>query len=200
MDRIVVDGRPITQQQMVYIVLNKPDGVICTADPQIDERGRPTAVSLIEGVSARIFPVGRLDFHTRGVLLLTNDGELSEKLTHPRHHVSKTYHVKFQGRLTAAELDQLRDGIELDDGVRTKPLSELLVIRDTESNIWVQMTLEEGRYRQIRRMGDAIGHPVLKLIRVAFADITAQGLKEGEWRRLSDAEVGRLKEQFVDLS
>lgn len=192
-DRISVDGRPILLEAPIYIVLHKPDAVVSSGELERDERGRSTVVSLIRGVQQRVFPIGRLDFHTRGVLLLTNDGDLSARLLHPRYKVPKTYHVKFQGRLTAATLQALEQGVTLDDGTVTAPLEELLVMRDTETNMWVQITLTQGLYRQIRRMGEAVGHPVLKLLRVAFADITTDGLPEGEWRHLRESEVGDLK-------
>jgi 23S rRNA pseudouridine2605 synthase len=137
--------------------------------------------------------VGRLDFHTRGVLLLTNDGALAAQLTHPRHEVPKTYHVKLQGKLEVAELEALERGVVLDDGTRTLPLRELFVIRETATNTWAQLCLTQGLHRQIRRMGDAIGHSVLKLIRVAVGDVTTDGLAEGEFRRLTKAEVEDLR-------
>ena len=192
-DRIAVDGRPVELEPPIYIVLHKPDGVVSSGQRETDERGRSTVVSLLRGVDARVFPVGRLDYHTRGVLLLTNDGDLAARLLHPRYKVPKTYHVKFQGRLEPGALDALREGVTLEDGTVTRPLEELLVIRDTETNMWVQLTLTQGLYRQVRRMGEAIGHPVLKLIRVAFADITTDGLREGQWRNLREAEVVDLR-------
>jgi 23S rRNA pseudouridine2605 synthase len=141
----------------------------------------------------RVYPVGRLDYHTRGVLLLTNDGDLCARLLHPRYEVPKTYHAKFQGRLDLEALQRLQQGVQLEDGTVTGPLSELFVIRETEANTWVQLTLTGGLNRQVRRMGEAVGHTVLKLLRVAFADITADGVEEGRWRRLRDAEVADLK-------
>lgn len=192
-DHLTVDGRAIQLEAPVYIVLNKPDGVVSSGEAERDDRDRPTVVSLLRGVSQRVFPVGRLDFHTRGVLLLTNDGDLSSRLLHPRYKVEKTYHAKFQGQPSAETLQALEAGVTLEDGTVTAPLTELLVMKDTETNMWVQMTLTQGLYRQVRRMGEAVGHPVLKLLRVAFADITADGLSEGEWRHLRDAEVAALK-------
>lgn len=194
-DKIRVDGRLITMADPVYILLNKPDACVSSGEPDVDERGRPTVVSLLRGVDTRVYPVGRLDYHTRGVLLLTNDGTFAARLLHPRFKVPKTYHAKFQGRLTVAELDALRDGVTLDDGTRTQPLSEVLVVKETEANTWVQLTLTQGLYRQVRRMGDAIGHSVLKLLRVAFADLTADGVAEGDWRHLRPAELAELKSQ-----
>jgi 23S rRNA pseudouridine2605 synthase len=191
-DRVVVRGQPITAENKVYYVLNKPDQVVSSAEGSVDDRGRPTVLSLLHGVSERLYPVGRLDFHSRGVLLLTNDGTLAAALTHPRHGVIKTYHVKFQGKLSPEEEQALRDGVALDDGARTRPLAELFAFRETETNAWYQIGLTEGLNRQLRRMGDAIGHPVLKLIRVAIGDITADGLAEGEFRPLTPTEVGLL--------
>lgn len=191
-DRVTVRGEPIRAEEKVYFVLNKPDQMVCSAAGSVDERGRPTVLSLMHGIPQRLYPVGRLDYHSRGVLILTNDGELAAALTHPRHGVVKTYHVKFQGKLSPDEEDALRDGVELDDGAVTRPLAELFAFRETATNVWYQVGLTEGLNRQIRRMGDAIGHPVLKLIRVAIGDITADGLEEGEFRPLSPTEVGQL--------
>lgn len=192
-DRVAVDGRPVALESRMYLVMNKPDAVVCSAHPKVDERGRPTVVSLLKGITQRVYPVGRLDYHTRGVLLLTNDGDLSSRLLHPRHKVPKTYHAKFQGRLEVEDLARLREGVTLDDGTVTQPLSELIMVKETESNTWLQLTLTQGLNRQVRRMGEAIGHPVLKLIRVAFADITTDGLAEGEWRQLRETELADLR-------
>ena len=191
-DRVTVRAQPIAAEDKVYFVLNKPDGVVSSAEGSVDERGRPTVLSLLHGVPQRLFPVGRLDYHSRGVVILTNDGELAAALTHPRHGVVKTYHVKFQGKLDAEDERALREGVELDDGAVTRPAVELFPFRETEANVWVQIGLREGLNRQIRRMGEAIGHPVLKLIRVAIGDITADGLQEGEFRPLTATEVGQL--------
>ncbi len=191
-DRVTVRGEPVAAEDKVYFVLNKPDQVVCSAAGSVDERGRPTVLSLMHGIPQRLYPVGRLDYHSRGVVILTNDGELAAALTHPRHGVVKTYHVKFQGKLSADEEQLLREGVELDDGAITRPVAELFGFRETDANAWYQLGLTEGLNRQIRRMGDAIGHPVLKLIRVAIGDITADGLAEGEFRPLTNTEVGQL--------
>ena len=188
-DEIKVDGKIVQIEKKVYFVLNKPDGVVCSAEGEKDAEGRPTVLSLLPTVSQRIYPVGRLDYHTRGVLILTNDGDLAAALTHPRHKVPKTYHVKFQGRLDDEDLAALGQGITLDDGVVTRPAEEVSVIKETETNTWVQITLRQGLNRQVRRMGDAIGHPVLKLIRVAVGPVTADGLADGEFRPLTPTEV-----------
>ncbi len=188
-----VDGRVVTLEQPVVLLVHKPDGVVCSAERDTDDRGRPTVCSLVRGVSERVYPVGRLDYHSRGAILLTNDGALAAGLSHPRHRVPKTYHVKFQGRLSERALETLRNGVTLDDGTVTAPIDELFVLGETEANTWVQMTLHQGINRQIRRMGDAIGHFVLKLVRVAIGDLTLEGLREGAFRRLDEAEIKRLR-------
>lgn len=193
-DRVTVDGRAIELEAPVYLVMNKPDGVVCSAEGPTDDRGRPTVLSLLQGVSERVYPIGRLDYHTRGVLLLTNDGDLAARLTHPRHKVPKTYHAKFQGQLPAEILDSLMQGVTLEDGTRTRPLAEMSIVRETQTNTWAQLTLTQGLYRQVRRMGEAVGRPVLKLIRVSFAGVTADGLREGQWRRLREDEVEHLRQ------
>ncbi|PRP99569.1 pseudouridine synthase [Enhygromyxa salina] len=191
-DRVTVRGEPVVAEAKVYYLLNKPDQIVCDASGSVDERGRATVLSLMHGIAERLYPVGRLDYHSRGILLLTNDGELAAALSHPRHGVVKTYHVKFQGKLSPDQEQALRDGVELDDGAITRPLVELFAFRETETNVWYQVGLAQGLNRQLRRMGEAIGHPVLKLIRVAIGDINADGLPEGEFRQLTATEVGRL--------
>ncbi len=191
-DRVVVAGEIARSEPKVYYLLNKPDGIVCSAEGQTDDRGRPTVLSLLQGVHERIYPVGRLDFHTRGLLLLTNDGELADLLAHPRNKVLKIYHAKFQGRLDHAALDALAKGVVLDDGVKTKP-AEISVIKDTDTNTWVEIGLRQGLNRQVRRMGEAIGHPVLKLIRVGLGDLDVDDLDEGQYRRLSRTEIETLR-------
>ena len=188
-DQVQVDGKHVQVEKKVYFVLNKPDGVVCSAEGVKDAEGRPTVLSLFPDLPQRIYPIGRLDFHTRGLLILTNDGELAAALTHPRHEVTKTYHVKFQGRLDEEDLGRLGQPITLEDGTVTRAAEEISVIKDTDTNTWVQVTLRQGLNRQIRRMGDAIGRPVLKLIRVAVAGLTADGLADGEFRPLTPTEV-----------
>lgn len=188
-DKIQVKGAQVQPEKKVYFVLNKPDAVVCSAEGKTDARGRPTVLSLFPELPQRIYPVGRLDFHSRGVLVLTNDGDLAAALTHPRHEIPKTYHVKFQGKLTVEALQALAGGVVLDDGVVTRPADEVSVIKETDTNTWVQVTIRQGLNRQIRRMGDAIGHPVLKLIRVAVGPLTADGLDDGEFRPLTPTEV-----------
>lgn len=191
--RVSVGGRLIEPEPRVYYVLHKPDAVVCSAERDVDERGRKTVVSLMPTVNERIYPVGRLDYHSRGLLILTNDGDLADALTHPRNKVEKVYHVKFQGRLEEPQLDRLREGVTLEDGTVTLPATEVFVVRETETNTWVQIGLRQGLNRQLRRMGDAIGHSVLKLIRVAIADITTDGLEEGSFRALRETELAALR-------
>nr|WP_276572710.1 pseudouridine synthase [Nannocystis pusilla] len=188
-DAIEVRGSRVQLEKKVYFILNKPDGVVCSAEGPKDAEGRPTVLSLFPELPQRIYPVGRLDFHTRGALIMTNDGDLAAALTHPRHEIPKTYHVKFQGKLTEAELGALAGGVTLDDGTVTRPAAEVSVIKETATNSWVQITLRQGLNRQIRRMGEAIGRPVLKLIRVAIGGLTADGLADGEFRPLTPTEV-----------
>lgn len=194
-DQIMVDGKVVEPEQAMFILLNKPDGVVASGEREQDERGRPTVVSLLRGVTQRVLPVGRLDFHSRGALILTNDGELSSQLTHPRHEIEKTYHAKLQGQLETDALDALSRGVTLDDGVVTHPIEELVVVKETEANTWLQLTIKQSLPRQVRRMGEAIGHPVLKLIRVSFADLTIDGLADGEWRPLTVVEIARLRSE-----
>ena len=196
-DQVRVDGRVVQAEEPVVILLNKPDEVVCSAAGAVDERGRQTVLSLLRGVQERVYPVGRLDYHTRGVLLLTNDGDLAALLTHPRYGVPKTYHAKFQGHLDVSALEALRQGVTLDDGQVTRPIEELFVLEETRTNTWVQLTLHQGLNRQIRRMGEAIGHTVLKLVRVSFGGITTEGVDEARYRRLQPHEVDKLRSQAL---
>jgi pseudouridine synthase len=190
-DRVMVDGRMAVAEEKVYILLNKPKGVITTrSDPQ----GRPTVMELLPPeVAKSVSPVGRLDFYTEGVLLLTNDGELAAALLHPRHHVEKTYHVKIRGDVPMAHVERWREGVRLDDGTRTNP-AKVDILRRTGKHTWLVMTIREGRSRQIHRMAEALHHQVIKLARVAFAGLTYFDLKIGEWRHLTPQEVREVRE------
>ena len=183
-DDVHVDGAPVQPEAVIAVVLNKPRGVVTTArDPQ----GRPTVTGLVRS-DARLFPVGRLDRDTTGVLLLTNDGALADRLMHPRHGVPKSYRARVKGEPDAQALDRLRAGIELDDGP-TAPA----VVKSRGSGV-IDITIHEGRNRQVRRMCAAIGHPVIHLNRTAYAGITAGRLEPGEWRELSSEEVEALRD------
>ena len=183
-NKICVDGKILTfNAEKIYILLNKPRGYVCTAK---DERGRKTVIDLV-GISERIFPVGRLDLNSEGLLLLTNDGELMNALIHPKFKIEKTYRAKIFGELTEEKLDKLRAGIELEDGL-TAPAEIFLL----EKNL-VEITIHEGRNRQIRRMFAAIGCEVKRLKRVKFAGLTLEGVATGQFRPLTFAEINYLK-------
>jgi pseudouridine synthase len=192
-DEIKVEGKKITLQKKVYIVLNKPKGYLTTLR---DDFKRPKVVELIKGVKERIFPVGRLDLNTTGVLILTNDGELAYRLTHPKFKVEKIYQVKFKGFIKKKDLERLRRGVFLNDGL-TLPC-EIKVIEKNKEFTTLLITLKEGRKRQIRRMGEVIGHKVVELERISFAGITLKGLKLGEFRHLNKKEIKYLKGEDND--
>ena len=177
-----VDNQPAQKEARAVYMLNKPRGVVSTAT---DTHDRPTVVSLI-GSSKRLYPVGRLDADTTGLILLTNDGELANLLTHPRYEVPKTYHATIEGTPSEGALRKLREGIELDDG-RTQPAQ----VRQIKSG-QLELTIKEGRKRQIRRMLDAVGHPVIDLRRIQLGPLRLDTLPEGAYRPLTPAEVGRL--------
>ena len=181
---VEVDGRPVTPEERVVYAVNKPAGVVSTAR---DTHGRPTVVELVRS-RRRLYPVGRLDADTTGLILLTNDGELAELLTHPRYGVGKVYRARVRpARLSTRSLAALRGGVELDDG-RTAPAGA----RQLRPGL-VEITLREGRKRQVRRMLEAVGHQVIELERVAFGPLGLRGLELGKSRRLSAAEVERLR-------
>jgi pseudouridine synthase len=182
-DRVEIDGRRVAKQRLAHLLLYKPAGVVTTArDPQ----GRPVVVDLVPR-EPRVVPVGRLDADTTGALLLTNDGELAHRLAHPRYGVEKTYVVDVEGRPDDAALDRLRRGVELDDGI-TAPARVRRLGRSQ-----IELTIHEGRNRQVKRMLDAVGHPVQRLHRSAYAGLTLGGLEPGAWRELEPSEVERLR-------
>jgi 23S rRNA pseudouridine2605 synthase len=174
--------------QYEYYALNKPVGYVTTA---MDEKDRPTVLDIIKDSQTRIFPVGRLDYNTSGLLILTNDGELTYALTHPKHAVNKTYHVKVKGKVSDAAISKLKNGI-LIDGRKTAPaIAE--IIQMSPSSTMLSITIHEGRNRQIRKMCDAVGHSVLKLVRISIGDITLEGLTTGQYRKLTESEITYLK-------
>lgn len=184
-DRIEVDGIPLPNEpDLVYYLLNKPAGVVTTAH---DTHGRPTVVGLVPG-EPRVFPVGRLDADTEGLLVLTNDGELTHRLTHPSFGVEKEYVVAVRGTPSGGVLRRLREGVELDDGV-TAPAK---VSQPTPGVL--RVTIHEGRNRQVRRMCDAVGHPVERLVRVRIGPLADTDLAPGAWRPLAPEEVRALYE------
>ena len=188
-DVVRVDGRRVQGSgRRVYYLLHKPKGFITSAS---DPEGRPTVLELLQGVRERIFPVGRLDWNSEGLLILTNDGDLTFRLTHPVNHVPKVYRVKVKGGISGGEVDALRKGLLL-DGRKTLPARVERV--SGQANTWLEITLYEGRRNQIRRMLDRLGHRVQKLKRIAIGPIHDRALKPGEWRRLTPEEIRLLQE------
>jgi len=183
-DRVAVDGAAIgVRPGLVYYLLNKPTGVVTTAD---DPQGRPTVVTMVPE-EPRVFPVGRLDLDTEGLLVLTNDGDLAHRLTHPSFGVDKEYLAQVEGRPTRAALRRLREGVELEDGP-TAPAQVALV----EPSV-LRVTIHEGRNRQVRRMCECVGHPVVRLVRTRIGPLADRRLKPGEWRELTLDEVRALE-------
>ena len=192
-DDIRVDGRRLKRPERIrYILLNKPAGYVTTrSDPQ----RRPTVIDLLRGVREYVYPVGRLDYDTEGLLLLTNDGDLAAKLTHPRHGVERTYEARVAGTPDADALERLRKGIPL-DGRRTQPADVDLISRRAkgdENDGLLRITIREGRNRQVRRMCEAVGHPVKALMRTRIGSLTDRQLKPGHWRELRADEIRALK-------
>ncbi len=182
-DRVELDGRPLAPEPLAYVLLHKPAGVVTTAS---DPHGRPTVVDLV-GHRQRVVPVGRLDADTTGALLLTNDGPLSHRLAHPRYEVDKVYEAEVEGQPDDDALRRLAEGIELDDG-RTAPASVRRLGRST-----LELTLHEGRKHQVKRMCEAVGHPVDRLHRSGYAGLTLEGVPLGAWRELTPDEVAALR-------
>ena len=191
-DDIRVDGRRVKSAERVrYILLYKPPGFVTTRS---DPERRPTVIDLLRGVKEYVYPVGRLDYDTEGLLLLTNDGDLAAKLTHPRHGVERTYEARVSGMPDDDAIGRLRTGIPL-DGRRTLPADvSLLNKRRADRDGIVTITIREGRNRQVRRMLEAVGHPVRKLIRVGIGPLSDRGLKPGTWRELTAQELRVLKQ------
>jgi 23S rRNA pseudouridine2605 synthase len=192
-DHIKVRGRLINplleKRENIYILLNKPRGYLSSvADPE----GRPLVTELVPTSLGRLYPVGRLDFNTEGLLLMTNDGELTNFITSARNRVSKVYEAKVKGVPPESSIERLRRGLVLDDGVRTAP-AEITLVDESETNSWFKVVLHEGRNQQIRRMFDAIGHSVLKLRRVSIGHLKDEGLKVGMFRLLAPSEVARFR-------
>jgi 23S rRNA pseudouridine2605 synthase len=190
-DRIEVDGKRVVAEHHVYIVLHKPRGVVATMS---DPEGRPTVREILAPVGARVYPVGRLDFATSGVLLATNDGDFAEGLLHPKRAVPKMYVVKVNGKMAAEDMDRWRNGVRLEDGM-TAP-AEAKTLRFVGDKTWFELTIKEGRNQQIRRMGEATGFPVMRLARMSFATITAEGLRPGQWRHMTREELVQLKKTY----
>jgi pseudouridine synthase len=190
-DHITIDGNPLPQPaKHVYYLLNKPRGVITGRN---DPEGRKSVFDLVQQIGDRVEPVGRLDMDTEGVLLLTNDGDLAHKLTHPSMHVPKRYMVKVWRAPDEKTLNRLRSGIRLEDG-RTSPCKIRVVEKTDSGNAWLEVTVTEGRNRLIRRMLEHVNHPVSKLRRESFATISARNCERGHVRKLTGEELRRLRE------
>lgn len=190
-DKVEVDGRVIEGvASLIYLLVNKPQGYITTLD---DPEGRPIITDLIPANMPRVYPVGRLDWDSDGAVLMTNDGDLTNLLTHPSHEIEKTYAVKVAGVIedTAKELELLRKGVEIEPGVVTKP-AVVKVGRQTDKNTWLEFRISEGRNRQIRRMCEVVGYRVSRLRRVAIGPLTIKGVRSGQFRALDTEEVRSL--------
>jgi 23S rRNA pseudouridine2605 synthase len=186
---ILIDDKPLkAAENLVYFLVNKPLGTVTTLS---DPEGRPVVTDLVRDLPVRVFPVGRLDINASGLLLLTNDGALANRLAHPSHQVDKTYLVKVRGRLSDESKNMLEKGIVLEDGL-TAP-AKVVNLRVRGSHTWFELTIHEGRNRQVRRMCEALGHQVNRLVRIGYAFLTLDDLAPGQKRVLTDQEVARLK-------
>jgi len=188
-DEIRIDGRLISSEvEKIYLMLHKPQGFVTTLR---DPEGRPTVADLVVGVAERVYPVGRLDYDSEGLLLLTNDGDFSQKVQHPRHQVPKTYRVKVRGTLAGTELRSLEQGVSL-DGELFRP-AKMREEKENRGSTWLLLTIAEGRNRIIRRAFEALGHPVARLIRLKIGEVALGSLPSGEYRHLTAREVESLR-------
>lgn len=187
-DLVEVDSKVISpESKKVYLLLNKPSGYVTTAK---DQFGRPTVIDLLKGVKERVFPVGRLDYETTGLLILTNDGDFTHKMTHPKHEIAKTYLATIVGTPTSEEIKRFESGLKIED-YNTAP-AELKIVTSKESSCVVEVTIHEGKNRQVRKMCEAIGHTVLSLKRISVGKLSLGNLAEGSWRELTQDEVKSL--------
>jgi pseudouridine synthase len=187
-DVIEVDGRRLKIEQKLYVLLNKPAGCLSTA---MDDRGRPTVSDLVADLPERVYPVGRLDMDTEGIILMTNDGELCYRLAHPRYGVEKVYHATVRGGPNAEAIEALRQGVDI-RGIITSP-ARIRMIKSGDGQSILEIIIHEGRKRQVKRMCKAVGHPVLSLRRVEYGGIPLGDLKTGRYRFLTDAEAEALR-------
>ncbi|HBA86906.1 MAG TPA: pseudouridine synthase [Geobacter sp.] len=194
-DTITVDGKPVAiEEKRVYILLYKPVGYMTTMK---DPEGRPIVSDLLKEVKERVYPIGRLDYNTEGLLLLTNDGALANTLMHPSHEVDKGYLVRVSGQVSAVQIKKLSDGVKLEDGM-TAP-AKVAPFSESENNTWISITIHEGRYRQVRRMCEAVGLSVVRLKRARYDFLEIGEMKPGEFRFLSAEEVAKLKRKTVPV-
>ena len=188
-DLVEVKGRIVKpENRKVYLLLNKPLNVVTTLD---DPQQRKTVTDLLQGIQERVYPVGRLDYHSEGLLLMTNDGELAYRLTHPRYEIAKTYLTLVCGQVKEITINELRKGVELEDGL-TQPAVVKILSREHTKTL-LEITIKEGRNRQVRRMCDKVGHPVLSLKRIKLGPLDLGDLKSGEYRELKQKEIQALK-------
>lgn len=189
--KIEVDGRRIQRDQLCYGILHKPRHMVTTLS---DPEGRPMAKDLLDQVGVRVVPIGRLDFNTSGALLFTNDGDFAQGLSHASGNVPKVYVAKLQGRPTEQQVERWRESIDV-EGKRTRP-AEVRILRQEDDKCWIEVTISEGRNRQVRRLGEHANTPVVRLSRLSHAGITTEGLRPGEWRLLTVDELKELKKKY----
>lgn len=192
-DRVEFDGRIISREEKVYILLNKPAGYISSV---FDPQGRPTVMELLKDIKLRVYPVGRLDFDTEGLLLLSNDGDFTNLMIHPRYEINKTYQALVKGKPDKKSLQILQEGIQLEDGI-TAP-ARVNILKTFQDRTLLEIEIHEGRKRQVKRMCLAVGHPVISLKRTTFGSLKLQGVAPGKYRFLTPSEVNRLKQQASD--
>ncbi len=192
-DKVCLKGKPVkAPERFLYLAFYKPRRIVVTKK---DPEGRKTIWDYLDNWKEKVNSVGRLDYESEGLILLTNDGEMLNSLTHPRHEILKVYVAKVKGEPTSETIEKLKSGIKLEEG-KTLP-AEIKVVRVAESNTWLQVGIREGKYRQIRRMCEAVGHPVLKLKRVSIGPIRLGEMKAGEWRFLSQKEIFNLEKALA---
>jgi 23S rRNA pseudouridine2605 synthase len=189
-DKVAVNGKEVSfESQLVYILLNKPTGYVTTSKDQFD---RDSVVDLISEVPYRVYPVGRLDYDTSGLLILTNDGDLTNKITHPKHKIYKTYIAKIVGSIEGESIERLKAGVQIED-YTTAP-AEVELMEKSRRYSRVKISIREGKNRQVRKMFDTVGYKVIELERISIGDITLKDIECGKWRYLTDDEVKYLKE------
>ncbi|MEO3945237.1 pseudouridine synthase [Gorillibacterium sp. CAU 1737] len=194
-DEILVDGKPIKNEQTLYLLLHKPKGVITSAK---DTKGRKVVADYLPGIKERVYPVGRLDYDTEGLLILTNDGEFAYVMTHPRYHVPRTYRATVKGTPHGKVLEQLAKGVKLDDGMTSPAIVDYHDVNPEKNETVISITIYEGRNRQVRRMFEAVKYPVIRLKRVQFGPLHLGALPRGKFRHLTPGEVEELRKAAME--